>query len=174
MSYNIGNVTGTEWLDTVTLSPYLVIKNQSIGVASSASGFPGFDGILGLGPVNLTTHSVNNTATVPTVMDNLYSQGTISEEVLEIYFVPSAEPNSTGKLTFGGYDSSVTTSSVEYVPLTKTFPASAYWGVNQTVSYGNQTILSNTAGVVDTGTTLTLFATREWCIETDRTLADVC
>ena len=96
-----------------------MIKNQPIGVANSARNFLGFDGILGLGPVNLpTTHSVNNTATVvPAVMDNLYSQETISEKVLGIYFVPFAEPNSTGKLAFGGYDSSSITSSVKYVPL---------------------------------------------------------
>lgn len=33
--------------DTVTLNPNLVIQNQSIGVASSAQGFSGVDGILG-------------------------------------------------------------------------------------------------------------------------------
>jgi hypothetical protein len=33
--------------DTVALSPNLVILNQSIGVASTAQGFNGVDGILG-------------------------------------------------------------------------------------------------------------------------------
>lgn len=33
--------------DTVTLNTSLVIQNQSIGVASSAQGFSGVDGILG-------------------------------------------------------------------------------------------------------------------------------
>jgi hypothetical protein len=34
-------------IDTVTLKENLVIKNQSIGVASSAQGFSDVDGILG-------------------------------------------------------------------------------------------------------------------------------
>jgi hypothetical protein len=39
---------GTEYTDQVTLAPGLVISKQSIGVASSSSGFDeGIDGILG-------------------------------------------------------------------------------------------------------------------------------
>lgn len=38
---------GSSDTDTVTLNPSLVIQNQSIGVASSAQGFSGVDGILG-------------------------------------------------------------------------------------------------------------------------------
>jgi len=82
----------------------------------------------------------------------------ISEEVLGIYYVPVSESGSTGKLTFGGYDDSVITSSVKYVPLTTTFPASDFWGIDQSISYGGTTILSTTAGIVDTGTTLILIA----------------
>lgn len=41
--------------DTVTLGPDLVIKNQSIGVAKTATGFNDVDGILGIGPVDLTS-----------------------------------------------------------------------------------------------------------------------
>ena len=40
--------------DTVTLSSGLVITGQSIGVASTSSGFDGVDGILGVGPTDLT------------------------------------------------------------------------------------------------------------------------
>jgi hypothetical protein len=39
--------SGTEFLDTVTIAPGLVITRQSIGIASNSSGFEGFDGILG-------------------------------------------------------------------------------------------------------------------------------
>lgn len=162
MSYGSGFFSGEEWLDTVTLAPGLVIYEQSIGVASSSSGFSPFDGILGVGPVDLTASTVSNTNTVPTVPDNLLSQKKISEEVLGVYFVPASEPSSTGKLTFGGYDSSVITSSVSYVPLTTTQPSSFYWGINGSVKYGSKTILSSTAGIVDTGTTLVLIATGEW------------
>ena len=161
MAYGSGNFSGEEWTDTVTLASDLVIKDQSIGVASSATGFDGIDGILGIGPVELTSDTVSNTDTVPTVSDNLRSQGTISEEVLGIYYAPASESSSTGKLTFGGYDKSVITSSVKYVPLTATSPASEYWGIDQSISYDGATILSTTAGIVDTGTTLILIASGE-------------
>ncbi|KAF9228380.1 acid protease [Gyrodon lividus] len=158
ITYGYGSFSGEEWLDTVTLAPGLTIPQQSIGVANKSEGFSNFDGILGLGPVDLTQDSVTNTYEVPTVTDNLYSQGTISQEVLGIYYVPASESNSDGELTFGGYDRSVMTHDVNYVPLTITFPASYYWGIDECISYGNTTILSETAGVVDSGTTLILLA----------------
>ena len=38
--------------------------------------------------------------------------------------------------------------------------ASHYWGIDQSVTYGDETnILNTTAGIVDTGTTLLLLAT---------------
>lgn len=45
--------------------------------------------------------------------------------------------------------------------LATTFPASEFWGIDQTITYGtsNTNILSQTAGIVDTGTTLVLLAT---------------
>lgn len=139
----------------------MVITNQSIGVASSVSGFKSFDGILGLGPVDLTFRTDNNGDPVPTVLDNLFSQGTISTETLAISYVPASEPNSNGTLTFGGYDSSVNTSLIEYFPLTTTSPASRYWGINQSITYNETTILSSSAGIVDAGTTLILIASGE-------------
>ena len=162
--YESRNITGEEWLDTVTLSPDLVILGQSIGVASPSAGLngPGIDGILGVGPTGLTQGTVNNTCTVPTVSDNLFSQGTISEEVLGVYFTPAAE-TSNGELTFGGYDESVIDGPVNYVPLATTLSASNFWGIDQSISYGNTTILSETAGIVDTGITLIVIATGECC-----------
>ncbi|KAF7795124.1 hypothetical protein EIP86_006271 [Pleurotus ostreatoroseus] len=41
-----------------------------------------------------------------------------------------------------------------YRPITSTDPESRYWGINQTVKYGHTTIQENSAGIVDTGTTL--------------------
>ncbi|KAG1729287.1 acid protease [Suillus lakei] len=155
VSYGSGTFSGEEYLDTVTLSSDLVIAGQSIGVASSAQGFNGVDGILGVGPTDLTQGTVSNVGPVPTVTDNLYSKGTIGTEALGVYFVPGG---SAGELTFGGSDSSKTTSSVNYVPLTVTSPSSYYWGIDQSISYGSSTILS-AAGIVDTGTTLILIAT---------------
>ncbi|KAG1742570.1 acid protease [Suillus lakei] len=158
VSYGSGNFSGEEYTDTVTLSTGLVITEQSIGVASNAEGFDGVDGILGVGPTDLTEGTVSNLIAVPTVTDNLYSQGIIGTEALGIYFVPTTASQSAGELTFGGHDGSKITSTVTYVPLTTTSPASYYWGIDQSISYGHSIILSETAGIVDTGTTLILIA----------------
>jgi saccharopepsin len=113
-----------------------------------------------VGPTDLTLGTVSNTGTVPTVTDNFKSQGTISSEILGVYFEPATTASSdlTGELTFGGVDKSKTTGNVNYVPITGTSPASAYWGIDQSLTYGSSTILSSTAGIVDTGTTLVLIA----------------
>ncbi|KAF7980823.1 hypothetical protein HWV62_36446 [Athelia sp. TMB] len=158
VSYGSGKFSGEEYTDTVTLSDDLVITKQSIGVASSATGFSGVDGILGIGPVALTSSTVNGADSVPTVTDNLYSAGTISTEVIGIYYVPAAESDATGTLDFGATDSSQYTGDITYTPITSTSPASQYWGIDQSISYGGSTILDSTAGIVDTGTTLLLLA----------------
>lgn len=49
---------------------------------------------------------------------------------------------------------------MSFVPITSTSPASQYWGIDQELSYGQDTtLLSGSAGIVDTGTTLLLIAT---------------
>ncbi|KAJ8591317.1 acid protease [Rhizopogon salebrosus TDB-379] len=156
-SYGSGTeiVVGEEYLDTVTLNSGLIITQQSIGVAeygTNANLPVSLDGILGLGPVDLTENTVSNTYQVPTVMNNLYAQGTISSEVLGAFFSPASIDDGSGELTFGGYDSSKITGDVNYVPITSTSPSNEYWGVDLSISYGNTVILAETAGVVDTGT----------------------
>lgn len=146
--------------DTVALSSSLTVTKQSIGVASTSQGISGVDGILGIGPVALTYGTVGNTTYVPTISDNLKSQNKISTEIIGISYAPSNSYTSTnGELTFGGVDTSKYTGSITYAPITKTSPAKYYWGVDQTVTYGSSAVLSSTAGIVDTGTTLTLLAT---------------
>ncbi|OBZ71216.1 Polyporopepsin [Grifola frondosa] len=161
VSYGSGSFSGTEYTDTVTLAPGLVIESQSIGVASSAQGFSGVDGILGIGPVDLTQGTVSGTESVPTVTDNLFAQGTISEDSIGIFYEPTTTEGATnGELTFGGTDSTKYTGAITSVPITSTSPASNYWGIDQDVSYGDSTsLLSGSAGIVDTGTTLLLIAT---------------
>ena len=138
-----------------------MIQNQSIGVASTAQGFSGVDGILGVGPVDLTEGTVEGNAPVPTVTDNLFAQGTIQNDSLGIFYQPTTTEGAlNGELTFGGVDNSKITGDVTFVPITSTSPASAYWGIDQDLKYGNSTsLLSGSAGIVDTGTTLLLLAT---------------
>ncbi|KAH9841357.1 acid protease [Rhodofomes roseus] len=162
VSYGSGSFSGTEYTDTVTVGTGLTIQNQSIGVASTAQGFQGVDGILGIGPVDLTNSTVSNTTTVPTVTDNLYAQGTIPTESIGISYVPTTTNNAAnGELTFGNVDSTKYTGDITYTPITTTSPASNYWGINQDVTYGQNgtSLLSGNGGIVDTGTTLLLIAT---------------
>ncbi|KAF8266290.1 aspartic peptidase domain-containing protein [Lactarius quietus] len=146
-AYGSGTFSGTEYLDTVTISSGLVITNQSIGVASNSSGFSGFDGILG--------------SSIPTVTDNLYSQGAIQSDLVSVSFEPTTSSSDrNGELTFGGTDSTKFTGPITYIPLTTTSPASDYWSISQSIKYGSTTILSTTAGIVDSGTTLIPIANR--------------
>ncbi|CAL1694484.1 unnamed protein product [Somion occarium] len=162
VTYGSGSFSGTEFTDTVSLGSSLTIQRQSIGVASRSQGFNGVDGILGIGPVDLTTGTLSpdTSSTVPTVTDNLFSQGVITQNLVAVSFEPTTSLSSTnGELTFGGTDSSKFTGSISFAPITRTSPASEFWGIDQTIRYGASTsILSSTAGIVDTGTTLTLIA----------------
>ncbi|KAG1904485.1 aspartic peptidase domain-containing protein [Suillus fuscotomentosus] len=161
VTYGSGSFSGTEYIDTITLGSGLTIAAQSIGVASTSTGFTDVDGILGIGPVDLTNDTLINepTKTIPTVTDNLYSQGTISQKVVGISFEPTTSKTVTnGGLTFGGTDATKYTGSIGYTPITTTYPSSTYWGINQSISYGSTTIMSSTAGIVDTGTTFVYIA----------------
>lgn len=108
---------GTEYTDTVTLGSGLTITQQSIGVASTSTGFTGVDGIIGIGPLDLTEGTLTNSpaTTIPTVTDNLYSEGIISEIVVGISFEPTTTQTDTnGELTFGGTDATKYTGAITY------------------------------------------------------------
>ena len=157
VSYGSGSFSGEEYTDKVSFAG-LTVSKQSIGAASQSSGFDGVDGIVGFGPVDLTQGTVDNTNTVPTFMDNLYNQGSISSEVLGVYFKPesgSDNDDNNGELTLGGTDSSKYSGSITYFPTLTSGAASAYWGISiASFSYGGSTLASNAQGIVDTGTTL--------------------
>ncbi|KAI0253242.1 aspartic protease [Lactifluus subvellereus] len=163
VSYGSGSFSGTEFLDTVTIAPGVVIPGQSIGAASKSTGIDGPDGILGIGPVDLTigTLSPDKNTPVPTVTDNLFNQGTIEFNLVSVSFEPTTELRvKNGELTFGGTDSAKFTGEITFAPITTTSPSSQFWGIDQSIEYGDSTtILTTTAGIVDTGTTLILIAT---------------
>ncbi|RDX41559.1 aspartic peptidase A1 [Lentinus brumalis] len=162
VTYGSGDFSGTEFTDTVSLGSGLTINGQSIGAATRSEGFDGVDGILGIGPTDLTvgTLSPDTSSTIPTVTDNLFSQGIITADEVAVSFEPTTQEEVVnGELTFGGTDSSKFTGSINFAPITRTSPASEFWGIDESIRYGTSTsILSNTAGIVDTGTTLTLIA----------------
>ncbi|KAJ3799683.1 family A1 protease [Lentinula aff. detonsa] len=164
VDYGSGYFFGASFL---TLSNDLVITNQSIGVADFQQGFTSMDGVLGIGPVDLTDGTILGSlapvTTVPTVSDNLFNQGVISTEVIGVSFVPTTgaanEPD--GELIFGDVGgSSRYTGQITYTCVTPSSPRETdYWGITQSISYGDTEIMASAIGVVDTGTTLNYMPT---------------
>ncbi|KAI0077150.1 aspartic peptidase A1 [Panus rudis PR-1116 ss-1] len=163
VQYETGAFSGREFTDTVSLGDGLTVHDQSIGVASRSTGFDGVDGILGLGPADLTqgTLSPDVNSIIPTFTDNLFSQGVIQSNQVSVAFAPADGLSSTnGEVIFGGIDTSKFTGELLFTPLTTISPASEFWGIEQAVRYGSSTtIMPKLPGVIDTGSTLTLFAT---------------
>ncbi|THH26973.1 hypothetical protein EUX98_g7218 [Antrodiella citrinella] len=159
--YGSGSMTGTEFNDKIALNNGLKIVGQSIGVATASTGFSGIDGVIGLGPNDLTVGTLSpdvNTA-IPTITDSLFSQAVISQNQVAISFEPTTTfPNTNGEITFGGTDSSKFVGSINFAPITSTKPSANFWGLDQAVRFGNTQILATTAGIIDSGTTLTLIA----------------
>jgi hypothetical protein len=137
----------------------VTVRGQGVGIAQSAQGFQGVDGIIGFGPVDLTEGTVSDEDTVPTFMDNLYSQGSIATEVLGVYFAPesgSDDDDANGELTFGGVDSSRYSGAITYTPALTSGDYAPYWGIRvSAITYGGSS-LGSTSAIVDTGTTLIL------------------
>ncbi|KZT08195.1 acid protease [Laetiporus sulphureus 93-53] len=156
VTYGSGYFEGEEYLDTVTLASGYAITQQSIGVASYAEGFSGVDGILGLGPEDLTCGTLSDeNECIATVTQNAYSQGLIDVEEIGVSFEPTTSDSDTnGVITFGGVDSSLYTGDITYIDITSSSPASEYVGIDQSIQYGSETIMSSAAGIADTGTTL--------------------
>ncbi|TBU55956.1 aspartic peptidase A1 [Dichomitus squalens] len=154
--YGSGLFEGEEFLDTVSVGS-LTIHNQSIGDAEFAFGFQGFDGILGLGPTDLTEGTTSDGNAVPTFLDNAFAKGLVQEKTLGISFEPAI---GNGELTIGGTNRLKFFGELNFIPFTSTSPASDYVGIDQSITYGigrgATTIMSSTAGIVDTGTTLIL------------------
>ncbi|KZT51814.1 aspartic proteinase from Irpex Lacteus [Calocera cornea HHB12733] len=161
VSYGTGYFGGEEYLDQVTLGAGLVLRNQSIGVASSFAQFPGVDGILGLGPSILTQGTLypSLNSEIPTVLDTAFTQRQVPDRVLGVNFAPTSSSNSVnGALTFGGVEERYA-AGITYVPVTRTLPSGYYWGINvSSLDYGRTNLFKNDVGIVDTGTTLVYIA----------------
>lgn len=163
VTYGSGFVLGQEVNDQVTLAPGLVIQGQSLGVAILDQGFDGVDGIIGIGPTDLTCGTLVPAVTscIPTVTDNAFTQGLIDAQEVGISFEPTTSLSDTnGEITFGGTDPSKFTGDITFVPITSTSPANEFVGIDQTITYGaaGTPILPMTSGITDTGTTLLLIA----------------
>ncbi|KAK7680347.1 hypothetical protein QCA50_016587 [Cerrena zonata] len=163
VTYGSGFVFGSEVIDQVTLAPGLVIENQSIGSAILSQGFDGLDGIIGIGPTDLTCGTLfpDTAACISTVTDSAFSLGLLDAHEVGISFEPTNSLSSTnGEIIFGGIDDSKFTGDINFVPITSTSPANMFVGIDQSITYGaaGTPILASTSGITDTGTTLLLIA----------------
>lgn len=153
--------TGEGFFDTITLGD-LTVKAQFIGVSLTEFDFNGgLDGVLGIGPIDLSSDSGFSSSGHPTVTNNAFIQDLIPSDEVGMYFLPTtSSPIADGQQTFGGVDPSFLTSLFTTVPITSTAPSKEFIGIDQAISYGtpDATILRSTAGVVDSGTTLILIA----------------
>jgi Eukaryotic aspartyl protease len=108
-----------------------------------------------IGPIDLTTGSTSSGGQVPTVINNLAHAGIIPANTIGVFYTPptSSTPDTNGELTFGGIDPCKISGRITFVPITAVSPASEYWGIDQTITYGKKgtKILARTAGIVDTG-----------------------
>lgn len=85
----------------------LIIPGQSIGVATTSQGFSDVDGILGVGPTDLTLWTLTPLIIepVPTVTDNLYNYGIIPANELGVFFQPTTSESAIpdGEITWGTF-----------------------------------------------------------------------
>ncbi|KAF9199930.1 hypothetical protein BGZ49_009893 [Haplosporangium sp. Z 27] len=160
LQYGSGNVDIEFYNDQVSIGGKKF--TQTFGVAHNTSAI-GVDGIAGFGPTDLAgVQDGNKTYNVPTPMDNLYSTHQISEDVFAVYFEPiwDGSLNKTnGQVDIGGIDTTKYQGDLHYIPITKRYPTSYYWGVDiDSISFGDIPATILEAGIVDTGTTLIMLA----------------
>lgn len=154
--YGSGQMEGTLYTGPVSLGSGIAAQKQGFALANFAQGFQGYDGILGIGPEDLTLGTIleNPTQTIPTITQSLLQSGVIGQALVGVFFEPSSTNTAEGELSFAAPNPARYTGELAYYPVTSTSPSSRYWGIDQSITYGSTTILSNTAGIVDTGTTL--------------------
>lgn len=95
---------------------------------------------------------------MPRVIDNLQEQETISTKIIRIAFAPTGEfPNPIpGVLTLGGTEKENYIGELKWVEIPAPIGNADLWGVEQTVTYDKETLLTGNA-LVDVGCTAIYF-----------------
>ncbi|CAO3685266.1 unnamed protein product [Rhizopus stolonifer] len=129
----------------------LLIKQQTIELAkreSSAFATDVIDGLLGLAFNTITT-----VRGVQTPMDNLISQGLISQPIFGV-FLGKANRGGGGEYIFGGYDSSKFKRPLVTIPIDN---SQGFWGITVgSTKVGSVSVAGSFEAILDTGTTLLL------------------
>ncbi|KAG2356984.1 hypothetical protein BDR07DRAFT_1298978 [Suillus spraguei] len=155
------------WFAGFLFTDFLIFGNtlaatMPIGVASEYDGMA-YNGILGIGPARLSVGTVKNAMEMEleSIAQHLFEAGSISQPLVGIFFQPSSkgrEKPDGGILNFGDPNPALYTGNIVYTPVTTTYPASMYWGIEQRITYGTMEILPTASGVVDSGCTFNYLA----------------
>lgn len=148
IQYGSGPVSGYLSEDVVGFGNSTV-QGQVFAEINNATGLGAafaigkFDGILGLAFKSISEYGI------PTVFDNAYSQGLVSENQFAFYF--SKTDGVDGELTLGGYDETKFSGSLTWIPLI----SESYWEVSLFFFlWGTQPVSAATKAVLDTGTSI--------------------
>lgn len=147
LQYGDGStVSGEQFTDTVTISG-LTVDTQTLGAASQyssgfeSSNFPA-DGLMGMGFQSISEYNA------PPVFQSLISAGQTDKGVFAMKLAADGS-----ELTLGGLNSELYTGDVTYVPVSQ----EGYWQTNfDALNVGGQGVVSSTACIVDSGTTLVI------------------
>ncbi|XP_008821520.2 cathepsin E [Nannospalax galili] len=150
IQYGTGSLTGIIGADQVSVEGLTVVGQQfgeSVKEPGQTFVNAEFDGILGLGYPSLAAGGVTP------VFDNMMAQNLVDLPMFSVYMSSDPEDGLGSELTFGGYDPSHFSGSLNWVPVTK----QAYWQIALDGIQVGDTVMFCSEGcqaIVDTGTSL--------------------
>lgn len=157
VQYGSGQIAGNEFTDQVSIGG-VTVSGQSLAVPTQEIGFDLFDGIVGLGPddLTLTTLIQKPNQTIPTLTDTLAREGRIKKPLVALTIPLATDPQS-GSIDFGTPDSAKYNSPIHFAPSAN----NGFWSATQSITYGSQKlkILESSPSVIDSGTSLLLLPT---------------
>jgi len=150
IEYGSGNISGFISNDVVGLAD-VTVKGQDFAEVSKESGLAftvgKFDGILGLGFDTISVlHSIP-------VWYNMMDQGLVDKKMFSFWLARNTTGMMGGQLTLGGYDKTLFTGDVKYVPLAQ----KNYWQIKMDAvnfMYRNLCGERGCKAIVDSGTSM--------------------
>lgn len=150
IQYGTGSLTGIIGADQVSVEG-LTVEGQQFGESVKEPGQTfvnaEFDGILGLGYPSLAAGGVTP------VFDNMMAQNLVDLPIFSVYLSSDQQGGSGSELTFGGYDPSHFSGTLNWIPVTK----QGYWQIALDGILVGNTVMFCSEGcqaIVDTGTSL--------------------
>mmetsp|Transcript_23955 Transcript_23955/g.26595 ORF Transcript_23955/g.26595 Transcript_23955/m.26595 type:complete len:257 (-) Transcript_23955:375-1145(-) len=166
INYASGSVSGNMATDDVRLLTTLGAVNMRILGVDTASDITGLraDGIMGMSP------KVSSSANAELFVEKLFDGGIIEKNAFGVNY-RSFTDTAESEITLGGYDTTMVAndSLFSWVDLKST----SHWNLELKQVYynGNEIDISPNLGILDTGTSLTLFETNDfntlWAIITE-------